>query len=151
MKSSWFVSALGLLAPAAVVAQAPGVLGDWKTPGGDAVHIDRCGPSVCLWILSLGPTAPVTTDSSNPDSSLRGRPLCGLKIGSGFSLRDPDHAAGGSLYDPKSGRTYSGQMAAQGSELHLRGYLLLSIFGRSETWTRTQAPPGACKLADSGK
>jgi uncharacterized protein (DUF2147 family) len=151
MKSKWITAALALLAPAALVAQASGVLGDWMTPGGDTVRVDRCGPSVCLWILALGPTAPATTDAKNPDSSLRSRPLCGLRIGSAFYLRDPDHAAGGSLYDPKSGRTYSGQMTAQGSELHLRGYVMLSIFGRSETWTRAQAPPNACRLADSGK
>jgi uncharacterized protein (DUF2147 family) len=151
MKSKWFTAALALLAPSALVAQTPGVLGDWKTPDGDFIRIDRCGPSVCLWIISLAPTAPGTTDSSNPDSSLRGRPLCGLKIGSSFSLRDKDDAAGGSLYDPKSGRTYSGQMTAHGSELHLRGYVMLSIFGRSETWKRAQPPPNACVPADSGR
>ena len=151
MKSKWLAAALALFAPAVLVAQTPGVLGDWKTPGGDVVHIDRCGPVVCLWIVSVNASAPVTTDARNPDSSLRGRALCGLKIGSAFSLRDGDHAAGGSLYDPKSGRTYSGQMSAQGSALHLRGYVMLSLFGRSETWTRATAPPNACRPADSGK
>lgn len=51
----------------------------------------------------------------------------------------PGHAEGGTLYDPKSGKTYRGEMTASGNALALRGYIGLKVFGRTETWTRTQA------------
>ena len=72
---------------------------------------------------------------------MRERPLCGLRIGTGFVEVDPQHARAGHVYDPKSGRTYSGEMRAEGNLLHLRGYVGLPIFGRTETWTRAAPPP----------
>jgi hypothetical protein len=77
----------------------------------------------------------------NPDPKLRARPLCGLRIGEGFVAVDPQHARGGHLYDPQNGRTYRGEMTAEGNRLRLRGYIGLPIFGRSETWTRATEPP----------
>jgi uncharacterized protein (DUF2147 family) len=125
-----------------------GVLGDWQDPTGSVVHIGRCGPEVCLWLVALSPSAPATTDVHNPDPALRSRALCGLKIGAGFTLRDSDHASGGSLYDPKTGKTYHGAMAAEGTaagaKLDLRGYVGIPLFGESQTWTRPTAPARPC-------
>jgi uncharacterized protein (DUF2147 family) len=140
--------ALALLVPFMLRAQAYGVLGNWQDPTGSVIHIDRCGADVCLWIASLSPTAPSDKDIHNPDPAQRGNALCGLKIGSGFSLRDQDHAAGGMLYDPKSGRTYHGMMTAEGAKLQLRGYVGISLFGRSETWTRPAGAAQSCKLGE---
>jgi len=140
--------ALMLLAPLVLRAQGNGVLGDWQDPGGSIIQIDHCGADLCLWIVSLSRTAPATTDIHNPEPALRGRALCGLKIGSGFSLHDPDHAAGGSLYDPKSGKTYHGTMTAAGEKLDLRGYVGISLFGRTETWTRPAAAVRGCKRSE---
>lgn len=129
-------------------AQGGGVLGDWQDPDGSVIHIDHCGADVCLWIASVSRTAPATTDIHNPEPGQRGRMLCGLKIGSGFSLRDADHAAGGSLYDPKSGKTYHGMMTAEGARLELRGYVGIPLFGRSETWTRPAGAVQSCKRSE---
>jgi uncharacterized protein (DUF2147 family) len=126
-----------------LLAQSTGVLGYWKTPVGSTIHIDRCGANVCFWIAVLAPSVP-TTDIHNPDSVLRNRALCGLEIGSGFTLNDANRASGGTLYDPKSGKTYHGQMTANGDKLHLRGYVGIPLFGASETWTRVAAPANGC-------
>ena len=134
------------LAPAGLTAQAGSVLGDWSDPTGSVIRIDRCGREVCLWLVALGPSAPSPTDIHNPDPSERSRALCGLKIGSGFSLRDPGHAAGGTLYDPKTGKTYHGMMATEGANLELRGYVGIALFGRSETWVRPAKPLQTCKI-----
>ena len=72
-------------------------------------------------------------DLHNPNPSLRGRPLCGLNIGTGFTRSAP-----GKLYDPTSGKTYKGSMTLDGARLKLRGYVGISLFGRSETWTRVE-------------
>jgi uncharacterized protein (DUF2147 family) len=140
----------GMLLPAVLHlgAQSRGVLGDWKDPTGSVIRIGPCEAQVCLWIVFLSPTAPSTTDIHNPAPGERSRALCGLKIGGGFTLRDPDHAAGGTLYDPKSGKTYRGGMTAEGSKLELRGYVGIPLFGESQTWTRITEPVKACASAD---
>lgn len=134
--------ALGLtMASASAQAQTPTVLGYWRTPSGAVVRIAPCGQTLCVEIAELSRGNHPLTDMRNPDPKLRSRPLCGLRIGEGFLETDPQHASRGRLYDPKSGRTYSGQMAADGNLLHLRGYLGVPIFGRTETWSRTSKPP----------
>ena len=44
----------------------------------------------------------------------------------------------GKILDPETGKIYSANMhlSPDGTKLNVRGYLGLSIFGRSQTWTR---------------
>lgn len=142
-------SAIAMLTLAAMTAaaQPSGVLGNWKTKAGSIVRIERCGSHICLALIELINTGGATTDIHNPDPALRSRPLCGLEIGRGFTLTDPNHAAGGRVYDPKTGRTYRGQMTSEGTTLRLRGYVGISLFGASETWTRLTAPVTVCNNA----
>jgi uncharacterized protein (DUF2147 family) len=141
---------LAVLAPRGLAAQPAGVLGDWQDPTGSIIHIGACGAQVCLWLVALSASAPATTDIHNPDPGLRGRALCGLKIGSGFTLRDPSHAVAGLIYDPKTGKTYHGSMSAEMSaegnapKLELRGYVGIPLFGESQTWTRPAKPVEPC-------
>jgi uncharacterized protein (DUF2147 family) len=132
-----------------------GVLGDWQDPTGSVIHIERCGAQVCLWLVALSPSAPATTDIHNPDPALRSRALCGLKIGAGFTLRDPGHASGGSLYDPKTGKTYRGTINAvgnaEGTKLELRGYVGIPLFGATQTWATPTAPTKPCAGPPPGK
>lgn len=129
------------LAAASAYAQSPTVLGYWREPGGSVILISPCDQALCVRIVMLSNRSPAATDSHNPDPKLRSRPLCGLRIGEGFVEADPQHARGGQLYDPRSGRTYRGQMTADGNFLHLRGYVGLPIFGRTATWVRASQPP----------
>jgi uncharacterized protein (DUF2147 family) len=145
MKTSF---ATAMLALAAITASAQsGVLGDWKTKVGSIVRIERCGEKVCLRVMQLSPDVSETTDIHNPDPAQRSRPLCNLRIGNDFTLSDPDHAAGGTIYDPKNGKTYHGEMTLEGAKLHLRGYVGIPLFGASETWTRLTAPIASCSNA----
>ena len=91
-------------------AQAESILGLWKDRGGSVIRIGHCGKEVCMWIAAVSPSAPAFTDIHNPDPNLRSRSLCGLRIGDGFQMEDDLHASGGTLYDPKSGKTYHGEM-----------------------------------------
>ncbi len=140
-----FASALLALTAISAGAQPSGVLGDWKTKVGSIVRIERCGEKVCLRVMQLSPDVTETTDIHNPDPAQRSRPLCNLRIGNGFTLSDPDHAAGGTIYDPKNGKTYHGEMTLEGARLHLRGYVGIPLFGASETWTHPTAPIIPCK------
>lgn len=115
-------------------------MGYWQEPGGSVLHIAPCGDAVCATLAKISKSAPGTVDHNNPDASLRDKPLCGLTIGTGFRLDGPDKAEDGKLYDPKSGKTYQGTMRSEGDVLHMRGYIGMKAFGRSEDWARTTAP-----------
>jgi uncharacterized protein (DUF2147 family) len=129
------------LGAASAYAQSTTVLGYWREPAGSVFLISPCEHALCVRIAMLSSRSPAATDRHNPDPKLRNRLLCGLRIGEGFVQIDPQHARGGHLYDPRSGRTYSGQMTAEGNLLHLRGYVGLPIFGRTATWSRASQPP----------
>jgi uncharacterized protein (DUF2147 family) len=128
----------------AKAADAVGLEGNWSTPAGSVVQVYRCGPELCLKVAQVEKDATVSTDVNNPDAGLRARPLCGLEIGHGFRSGGEGKADGGKLYDPKSGKTYSGSMVAHGDELKLRGYVGVAMFGRTETWHRV-GEVGACR------
>lgn len=132
------------LAPA-TMSSGGSVLGEWTTPNGSVVAVYRCGSDVCAKVIAVSSRAPEHLDAQNPNPSLRNRPLCGLEIGYGFHLTSSNHAQDGRLYDPESGNTYSGWMTANGNKLELRGYIGISLFGRTETWTRAQNVPASCR------
>ena len=125
-------------------AQASPFLGDWQVPSGSIVRIDPCSTDFCMRIMFLSPTAPTKTDINNPDATLRGKSLCNLEIGSRFHPSDATHASGGTIYDPRSGNTYRGQMVVDGDLLRLRGYVGFSLFGRTEIWHRVLASYASC-------
>ncbi len=133
-----FILLLASEAPAPA-AGARAILGVWLTGDRDAkIKIYECGAEkFCgriVWVKKGPPT-----DIKNPNPALRGRPIMGLAIMKGFSYSGKNKWTGGRLYDPKSGNTYRGSMRlASPNRLKLRGYVLLPVFGRSETWTRVR-------------
>lgn len=128
-------------------ATEPGVRGYWQEPSGAVIEVAPCAQGLCLTLVTLAPGEHSHTDAHNPDVKLRGRALCGLRIGQDFTEVDPQHAAGGHVYDPKSGHTYSGTMTAQGNKLNLRGYLGIQLLGRTEIWTRVGPGQASCTPA----
>jgi len=116
-----------------------GVLGYWERSSKAVLRIYPCGNEVCAKIVRRSPTSPLSTDSRNPDASLRARPICGLDVGTGFRQVDANHLVGGHLYDPLSGKTYSGMATSDGDQVKLRGYVGISWFGKSEVWRRVDA------------
>lgn len=141
-----FAVALALsVAPTQVNGQTSTVLGDWREPQGSVIRIEKCPSGVCLRLIGLSRNAPSSTDVHNPDPTQRQRALCGLEIGRQFHFTDPSHASGGTLYDPKSGNTYHGAMVVEGDVLKLRGYVGISIFGRTEVWRRAPAQVKYCR------
>lgn len=139
-----------LLALPFLSAQTTSILGEWEDPTGSTLRIDRCGREICIWIAGISRNAPAVTDIHNPDAGLRQRPLCGLKIGTGFRVEHNDRASGGTLYDPKSGNTYHGDMKVEGQQLRLRGYVGFTWFGKTETWKRPARPVTVCKASTGG-
>jgi len=78
-------------------------------------------------------------DRENPDPALRDRPLLGLVIMRRFVFDGEDSWSGGRLYDPENGKEYRGRMKLTAPDtLLLRGYVGITLFGRSETWSRVE-------------
>jgi uncharacterized protein (DUF2147 family) len=77
------------------------------------------------------------TDIHNPDPSKRARPIIGLVMMSGFVRESDTHWDHGTIYDPRNGNTYSCSMDLDGPDtIKVRGYIGISLLGRTETWTR---------------
>ena len=129
--------------------------GWWLDQTGKAgILITPCGNSQLCgrieWLRQpLDTAGKPKTDIHNPDASLRSRPDCGLAILGGF-IQNPDGSwHGGWVYDPDSGNTYKSNMhIGDDGRLHVRGYIGISLLGRTEIMTRPAAalpnctPPG---------
>lgn len=77
-------------------------------------------------------------DVRNPDDKLKSKPLLGLEILKDF-IYDGEKWTDGKIYDPKSGKTYSCNITRKVSgDLNIRGYIGISIIGRSETWKKVK-------------
>jgi uncharacterized protein (DUF2147 family) len=118
------------------------VVGLWLSGDGDGwIEIRRNGDEV-IGIIAGSPNKkegdPPRLDDKNPDPEQRGRELDGVTIMQGFKYDGDDHWSGGTIYDPDSGNTYKGKLTLiDANTLKLRGYIGISLFGRSDTWTRT--------------
>jgi uncharacterized protein (DUF2147 family) len=79
-------------------------------------------------------------DIHNPDPSKRERPIVGLVFMSGFSRKSDARWEDGTIYDPKTGNTYSGSMELEGPEtIKVRGFIGISLMGRTDVWTRVRS------------
>lgn len=74
-------------------------------------------------------------DTENPDRKLRSRSLLGLDLLTNFSYNDGTYTDG-QVYDPENGKTYSCKISFSGQHLKVRGYVGISLFGRTEIFER---------------
>jgi uncharacterized protein (DUF2147 family) len=76
------------------------------------------------------------------EGNLQNQPMMGLGIIWGMQQLNQITWGRGRVLDPKSGNIYRGTMTLvnNGQALQLRGYIGIPIFGRTETWIRTNRP-----------
>jgi uncharacterized protein (DUF2147 family) len=66
----------------------------------------------------------------------KNKPVLGLVIIKGLKKKG-DFFEGGKITDPKNGKSYHCKMNLEGKDkLIVRGYIGISLFGRSQTWFR---------------
>jgi uncharacterized protein (DUF2147 family) len=67
------------------------------------------------------------------------KPIIGMTFLWGLK-KDGDQYSGGEILDPKNGKIYRAKMKIieGGRKLEVRGYIGLSLFGRSQTWIRQE-------------
>jgi uncharacterized protein (DUF2147 family) len=125
------------------------ILGIWINEEKDAkIEVFRCGEKYCGRITALNePNYPAGSkdgvpgtprlDHNNPDPAKRSKPIIGLLIMNDFVHAGDNAWKGGTVYDPKVGKTYRGKMTlVSPNTLVLRGYVGIPLFGRSSAWER---------------
>lgn len=76
-------------------------------------------------------------DTENPNEKLRTRDLIGVVILNNFKFTGKSWEDG-TIYDPNNGKTYSCIIKTKGANsLDIRGYVGISLIGRTTNWTRT--------------
>lgn len=121
------------------------VLGFWLNAEKDAqVEITKKGDKYfgkIVWLKDPidSKTGEAKTDTKNPDPAKRSRPTMGLGLLNNFTFSGKDEWGGGEIYDPKSGKTYSSYMKLGNHDLlKIRGYIGVSLIGRTTEWTRVK-------------
>jgi uncharacterized protein (DUF2147 family) len=89
-----------------------------------------------VWLKDPLKNGKPKTDEKNPKADLKSKPLVELVILRGFEV-DGDTYDDGTIYDPENGKTYDCKMTYKGKTLAIRGYIGISLFGRTTTWERT--------------
>ena len=132
--------------------EADAIVGHWETPDAKSiVEIYLCGSSYCGKIVDLkekiypaddarGMGGRVKVDRENPEESLRERAIIGLVLMAGFRFNGSSWG-GGTIYDPENGKTYKCRLTlSERDTLQVRGYVGISLFGRTSVWKRLPSP-----------
>ncbi len=115
------------------------IIGVWETDTKDAkMEIFKSGNlyyGKLLWgdkiVEANGKTS--KKDSNNPDTKLRTRNIIGIINLSGLKYENGTYVDG-TIYDPPSGKTYECKAWIENGKLQLRGFIGLSLIGRTATW-----------------
>jgi uncharacterized protein (DUF2147 family) len=137
---------VAVLFSTSIIAQsADAVLGKWETKNGKS-HVEiykKDGEyyGKIVWLKEpLNEEGKPKVDKNNPEEDMRSRPLKGLELLREFEYdADDEMWEDGEIYDPESGDTYSCEMSLEGDDkLKVRGYLGISLLGRTTVWTRVE-------------
>lgn len=119
------------------------IVGTWKNGEGTGmIKITRNGDKFqgqIVWLQE--PNDPETgkpkLDKNHPDKSNHTRQIMGLTNMWGFKYTKAGVWDGGKIYDPKKGSTYDCTIKLKSDNiLEVRGYIGISLIGRTDTWTR---------------
>jgi len=124
-------------------ADEPTAVGFWVTKDhGAVVQVEACDSGLCGHLVGLRTDRDpneIALDTENADPTKRKNPRCGLMLMGALKpvAGRPGKWDDGWVYDPESGSTYTGKMQLDGpNTLRLRGFIGISLFGRTEVWTR---------------
>lgn len=129
------LSCMAMLLTLAVFAQSNDpIIGKWENSSKEGrIEIYKKGDKYfgkLYWIKDAS-----KKDVNNPDEKLRSRNIQGLEILTNFTKKGKTYE-GGEIYDPKSGKTYSCKMTPKGDKLEVRGFVGVSLLGRTEVFTK---------------
>ena len=122
---------------------ADAILGSWKNGEGTGIiqiykNADKYQGKI-TWLKEPNDseTGKPKLDKNHPDEKNHSRPVMGLTNIWGFKYSSAKEWTGGKIYDPKNGKTYSCKIVMENNNsLKVRGFIGISLIGRTDTWTR---------------
>ena len=138
------ITIVALLVSMAFYAQGNSVIGKWKTiddetgkPKSIVEIYENSGKIYGKVVDILDPNKKKNLCTNCPGDD-KNKPVMGLIIIKGLK-KDGDEYNGGKILDPVTGKTYKCFLALDGSDkINVRGYIGLSLFGRTQTWHRVK-------------
>jgi uncharacterized protein (DUF2147 family) len=125
--------------------------GFWMDSHGEVVlEVEPCADAMCakvVWLrLPYGPDRLPLTDYRNPDTALQQRPVCGMRVITGFTKQPDGTWGGGDVYVPDLGMGFKGYATILSpTQIEVRGYVFLPLFGSSEVWSKVAKPAYHCE------
>jgi len=136
--------ALALAGTAALAQSMESPVGLWKTIDDDTkqakslVRITEAGG------VLTGKVEKILTEKTDAvcdkcDGDLKNKPVQGMTILSGLK-KDGGEWTGGKILDPNNGKVYDAKvkLVDGGKKLEMRGFMGVSLLGRTQTWLREQ-------------
>lgn len=121
---------------------ADGISGRWTTIDEKTgkkravVELSVAGNTLSGTIIETYKEAGDTGICSKCPAPFKGKPVQGLRFVWGLKQKSATEWDGGKILDPKTGKIYSAKMTLQGNKLLVRGYMGISLLGRTQTWVR---------------
>ncbi|WP_432258246.1 DUF2147 domain-containing protein [Cupriavidus sp. TMH.W2] len=138
------VLAATLLGSAAAMAQAT-PSGMWKTiddntgkPRGLVEITEKNGVFSGRVVKSLVESEGKPKVCDKCTDARKDQPVIGMTILTGLRKTADNEWSGGEILDPESGKIYKSKMslAEDGNKLNVRGFIGISLIGRTQTWER---------------
>jgi uncharacterized protein (DUF2147 family) len=125
------------------VFAASGIEGRWTTIDDKTgkkravVQISVSGNTLSGTIIETYKQPGDTGICDNCPGAFKGKPVKGLRFVWGLQQQgNPNEWAGGKILDPRTGKIYNAKMTLKGNQLEVRGFLGVSLLGRTQTWVR---------------
>lgn len=123
-------------------ANAASAAGTWTTIDDKTgakravVSVSESGGNLSGVIVKVFPQAGDTGVCSKCPGGFKDKKIQGLRFLWGLKKVGENEWSGGSILDPKSGKVYKAKVTLNGNKLLVRGYVGISMLGRTQTWVK---------------
>ncbi len=138
-----FLLAIFFVATSFASLNADAIVGVWKNGTGKG-HIqifkqDGKYYGKIVWLKDNKDTeGKPKVDRKNTDPQKRSRPIIGMVMMRDFKYNDGEWT-NGRIYNPSDGKEYKAYMKLnENNTLAVRGYMGISLLGKTDTWTRVK-------------
>ena len=100
------------------------------------VRLSVSGGTLSGTIIKVYKQAGDTGKCTKCKGSFKDKPVVGLRFVWGLKDKGNGVWDGGRILDPKNGKIYRCKMTMKGNKLYVRGYIGVSLLGRTQTWVR---------------
>lgn len=101
------------------------------------VNISASGGTLSGTIVKVFPQPGDTGICSKCPGAFKDKKIQGLRILWGLKDKGNGEWDGGKILDPKTGKIYDAKMSLKGNKLYVRGYVGVSVLGKTQVWVRS--------------